>query len=389
MISLLGSSPHEHPSAEALRQRLRALRCPDRHRLRDQGAGRSDGRAQSRGLRRGRSGSRPRLERPLCLRGGGSKMSGRWFRFYDDAINDPKLLRLSDKAFRGWNSLLCVASKNGGTSPPTDDIAFMLRMKPGKVAILITELVNAGLLDNRDGVFSPHNWDTWQYTRKESDGGSVDAKGRYIYMVSAGSAHSAIKIGISKNPWARIVELQTGYPDKLSIVATFKTKKTSETDIHDMLAKHRRQGEWFDLPASIMGMITSAHEAKSDYAALLLLLRSELRILTTENDRSSYVAIPEQKQTTESEQSRADAPRADLSISEKVLRTDLMEAFGASKCPDLARTSDWLAKGYASGMIVEVVRELLARKPDIGSLAYFDAKLAERHAKRPSTPSER
>jgi hypothetical protein len=31
---------------------------------------------------------------------------------------------------------------------------------------------------------------------------------------------------------------------------------------------------------------------------------------------------------------QADAPRAVVSDSEKVLRTDLMEAFGASKCPD-------------------------------------------------------
>jgi hypothetical protein len=40
-------------------------------------------------------------------------------------------------------------------------------------------------------------------------------------------------------------------------------------------------------------------------------------------------------------------------------------------------------------MVVEVVRELLARKPDISSLAYFDLAIAERHAKRGETPSER
>jgi hypothetical protein len=40
-------------------------------------------------------------------------------------------------------------------------------------------------------------------------------------------------------------------------------------------------------------------------------------------------------------------------------------------------------------MVREVVRELRRRKPDVKSLAYFDAALAERHGKRAETPSER
>lgn len=96
---------------------------------------------------------------------------------------------------------------------------------------------------------------------------------------------------------------------------------------------------------------------------------------------------PEQSRA-DTEQSRAE-PRADISVSEKVLKTDLMDAFGPSRTPDLGRTSVWLAKGYSPSMIIEIVKELLARKPDISSLNYFDAALAERHLKRPETPSER
>jgi len=40
-------------------------------------------------------------------------------------------------------------------------------------------------------------------------------------------------------------------------------------------------------------------------------------------------------------------------------------------------------------MVREVVRDLLRRKPDIASLAYFDTALADRHARRPETPGER
>jgi hypothetical protein len=83
----------------------------------------------------------------------------------------------------------------------------------------------------------------------------------------------------------------------------------------------------------------------------------------------------------------AKGDQADIVV--RVLKTDLLEVFGAGRCPDLSRAESWVAKGYAPSMCVEVVRELLARKPDITSLAYFDAALADREAKRAPTPSER
>lgn len=87
----------------------------------------------------------------------------RWFRFYDDAINDPKILRLSDAMFKAWVTLLCLASKNDGVLPPTTDIALMLRLKVTKVAEWLATLAAAGLIDNNDGVFAPHNWSGRQY----------------------------------------------------------------------------------------------------------------------------------------------------------------------------------------------------------------------------------
>ncbi len=50
-----------------------------------------------------------------------------WWRAYDDAINHPKLLRLSDALHRAWFTLQCIASSNGGPLPPADDIATTLR----------------------------------------------------------------------------------------------------------------------------------------------------------------------------------------------------------------------------------------------------------------------
>lgn len=87
----------------------------------------------------------------------------RWFRFYDDAINDPKILKLPEASRWHWTALLCIASKHEGFLPATDDVALMLRVKPAIAATIITAMKQAGLLDLEDGKYTPHNWSGRQY----------------------------------------------------------------------------------------------------------------------------------------------------------------------------------------------------------------------------------
>jgi hypothetical protein len=93
-----------------------------------------------------------------------------WWRAYNNSIHHPKLIKLSDEMHRAWYTLNCIASDNGGTLPAADDIAVMLRVKPTKVAEWITKLVTAKLMDNQDGVFVPHNWETRQFKSDTSTG---------------------------------------------------------------------------------------------------------------------------------------------------------------------------------------------------------------------------
>jgi hypothetical protein len=87
----------------------------------------------------------------------------RWFRFYDDAINDPKVLKLSDKTYRVWVGMLCLASKGGGVLPHFDDMVLLLRMKASQLQPELEHLILVGLLDHGDGGISPHNWNARQY----------------------------------------------------------------------------------------------------------------------------------------------------------------------------------------------------------------------------------
>jgi hypothetical protein len=71
----------------------------------------------------------------------------RWFRYYDDAMDDPKVQRLSGDLFKTWVNLLCLASKSGGKLPSNDDIAFRLRISIQDAQLRTEDLIMAGLID--------------------------------------------------------------------------------------------------------------------------------------------------------------------------------------------------------------------------------------------------
>lgn len=93
----------------------------------------------------------------------------RWFRCYDDLVDDPKVQQLPAEQFKGLINLWCLASKNDGALPPIADIAFKLRIKAEKVGKLLGALRLAGLLEDEDGVTRPHNWNARQYKSDVTD----------------------------------------------------------------------------------------------------------------------------------------------------------------------------------------------------------------------------
>jgi hypothetical protein len=93
---------------------------------------------------------------------------GGWFRMYEEALDDPKVQRLSGDDFKAWINLLCLASRNGGRLPPSADVAFALRMDAHGAATLLSRLADGGLLDTRQGGahgshHAPHGWEERQY----------------------------------------------------------------------------------------------------------------------------------------------------------------------------------------------------------------------------------
>lgn len=81
-----------------------------------------------------------------------------WWRAYNEAINDPKLQRLSGDLFKTWFNLLCLASGNNGLLPSISDIAFALRLPDKEVEKRLQTLVDSGLFDVSEDGTQPHNW---------------------------------------------------------------------------------------------------------------------------------------------------------------------------------------------------------------------------------------
>jgi hypothetical protein len=104
----------------------------------------------------------------------------RWWRAYDEAVDDPKLIMLSDKAHRAWFNLMCVASAYKGTLPEIKVIAIKLRVTPQQASAVIAELVAAELIDRReDGKFEPHNWNGRQYRTDKLDSSNAIRQKRH------------------------------------------------------------------------------------------------------------------------------------------------------------------------------------------------------------------
>lgn len=91
-------------------------------------------------------------------------MASRWWRAYDEAVDDPKLCLLTDKQHRAWFNLCCITSQNGGKLPAMAAVAFKLRMTVDKTRSMVAELVALGLVDmDETGTAAPHNWGERQF----------------------------------------------------------------------------------------------------------------------------------------------------------------------------------------------------------------------------------
>lgn len=87
-----------------------------------------------------------------------------WFRFYSEAIDNPKLQRLDPEHFKLYINLLCLANQGvpRGVLPRPADIAFRLRIDLDLALRQLQELRARKLLDGPFSAYRIHDWVEWQ-----------------------------------------------------------------------------------------------------------------------------------------------------------------------------------------------------------------------------------
>jgi len=82
----------------------------------------------------------------------------RWFRVYEDLVDDPKVQRLDPPHFKALINLWCLTSANRGVLPPIAEIAFKLRITLQKAQRVLDALKADGLFEDDETGTHPHNW---------------------------------------------------------------------------------------------------------------------------------------------------------------------------------------------------------------------------------------
>jgi hypothetical protein len=98
--------------------------------------------------------------------------------------------------------------------------------------------------------------------RAAPSGATGNMTGSFVYVIEGAAGHH--KIGVSRDPIQRLAQLQTGSHSTLKFAYIGVTPGTGydiEQAAHDLLDAHRKEGEWFLVPASIA--IGAALEAAS------------------------------------------------------------------------------------------------------------------------------
>lgn len=217
----------------------------------------------------------------------------RWFRTYADIVDNTKirLLAFEDR----WHFVaLCALKCDGLLDDPQDE--YYERKIAIKLGVQVRELdeIKRRLMDVKliDADYQPVKWEMRQHRKVDlPDGESLDGYKGYVYFISDSNLET-VKIGYSKNPWARVKDLQTGRTAKLSVVATLRTTEVSENDIHGIFEDERESGEWFRVSPRIQGLIKAIKAKELPDASAVADYVSNYVATTKETDTDTEVISP-------------------------------------------------------------------------------------------------
>lgn len=92
----------------------------------------------------------------------------RWFRMYEEILDDPKVQRLEGDLYKFWVNILALTSRNNGILPDAEDCAFALRLSLDDTLAALIALEAVGLLKRKNKRLYPNGWEKRQYKSDSS-----------------------------------------------------------------------------------------------------------------------------------------------------------------------------------------------------------------------------
>lgn len=90
----------------------------------------------------------------------------RWFRLYNDIVDDEKIAQIDGKTFKVFVFLMAVCSQNdsqSGILPDKKYLSWRLRMTEKKIELALMELESHGIVDQANGAITIVNWHKRQF----------------------------------------------------------------------------------------------------------------------------------------------------------------------------------------------------------------------------------
>jgi hypothetical protein len=306
-----------------------------------------------------------------------------WFRMWAEAVDDEKLRLLAFEDRWHFVALLCLKCQGTLDSPaPHLDkrIALKLGLQLPQLEEVKRRLLEVGLVDD---AWQPIKWAVRQFEQEKK------AKDAYIYFI--GGSSGDVKIGHSKNPWARLVDLKSEHKrTDLEVLATVRlgSSSSSEVDIHADLERFRVHGEWFKRAPVIeaamreigQGHLKTEGELRSFIRSYYVVndnvdsyeqIQIQIQSTDSEKEKNSVRASPSDPPPAIDDQKAAQSPTVDAAIF-----AEARQIFGSSIGGQLNRAIRAKGKPW----VVDIIERCRGKDPE-AARAYLAAAMQSREQK--------
>jgi len=174
-----------------------------------------------------------------------------WIKVHRSLMSNAEWVQLSDKDKGQLISIWMLAADKDGEIP--DNPTLVMRMALLESTPDLNKFKELGFLADNNEADSSAQEDLEQ-----------DKAGK-IYFIKL---KNTVKIGFSKNPWARLSQLKCGMPYEPELICSVNGSMDEEKELHSLFEEYQINREWFDLKGDLKAFINKCKatgELPADY----------------------------------------------------------------------------------------------------------------------------